>query len=94
MNQQSQSTLLAINFSIVGYFLALYLLYLLKIGGGFLQFFVELLTIPMLLAQPLFIVLGVIFLYKNPSGLWMKISVLALFITAILTIGDIVMTEM
>lgn len=94
MNQQSQSSLRAINFSIVGYFLALYTLYLLNIGGGFLQFFVELLTIPMVLAQSVFLVLGVIFLFKNVSGWWMKISVLALLISTVLTIGDIVMAEM
>ena len=88
MDRKSQAGFTIANFVISGYFLALYSLYVFKIGSGELQFFIELLTIPMMLLMLVFTVLGIVSLLRHQLGLWIKISIAALTICAVLTFGS------
>ena len=88
MNKQSEGSLSVINFIISAYFLWAYMFYQLNVSSGFVQFLMEILTIPMMIAQLVFLVLGIIFIFRFNTGIWMKISLAALLISAILTIGS------
>ena len=77
-----------INFLIVSYFLLLFLVNFYKVDFVLIGVFRELLTIPFILAQIVFLVLGIIFLVKYKSHLLTTISLIALSICSVLTIGS------
>ena len=78
-----------INFTIVIYFITLYLIFLFKINFMFIGFFVELLTIPFMIAQIVFFVIGINHLVKNrPGSVINLISIVVLLICVILTFGS------
>jgi len=77
-----------INFVIVTYFGLLYLLNFYKIDFVLIGVFGEMLTIPFLLAQFLFLVLGIIHLIKHKTHFLTLISIIVLAINAIYTIGS------
>ena len=84
-----QSALTGIRFSIVGYFITLYLVYVYKMNFVLIGVFRELLTIPMFLAQPLFLTIGVkLLLDKNQNSLLFKCSVVVLAVCLILTVSS------
>ncbi|MEH6656111.1 hypothetical protein [Leeuwenhoekiella marinoflava] len=56
-----------INLIIVTYFFLLWLVNYYKIESGIIRFFGELLTIPFLIAQLVFLVLGALYLKKHPK---------------------------
>jgi len=88
-NIKKQDALSGINLIIVGYFIALHLIYIYKIKHVLIGVFVELLTIPMLLAQFLFLVINIKFLLdKNQSNLFFKFSLGLLIICLILTVSS------
>jgi hypothetical protein len=76
-----------VNFVIVTYFALIYLLNFYKIDFVLLGVFRELLTIPFLGAQILFLVLGIIFLIKHKTHFLTIISIIGLVISTIYTIG-------
>ena len=80
--------LIIINFVIVTYFGLLYLLNFYKIDFVLIGVFREMLTIPFLLAQILFLVLGIIHLIKHKTHFLTLISIIVLAINAIYTIGS------
>ena len=80
--------LIIVNFTIVSYFVLIYLINLYNIDFVLIGVFRELLTIPFLLAQIVFLVISIIYLIKNKRNFLTIISVLALAITAIITIGS------
>ncbi len=75
-----------INFVIVFYFILIWLINFYKIDFVLIGVFREILTIPFLIAQILFLVIGIIFLIKNQRNIMTIISVLSLTISAIITI--------
>jgi hypothetical protein len=74
-----------INFGIVTYFLLIYCINFFKIDNNLIGVFTEMLTIPFLLAQLTFLILGIVFIVKNKKKLLTIISVLALGICAFVT---------
>ncbi len=88
-NMQRNQRLIIINFTIIIYFLVITLLYYFQINSQPVQFIVELFTIPFLLAQIVFLVLGINYVIKNPnkSNLTL-ISVILLAISTMLTFGS------
>ena len=78
--------------SIIGlYFLALFLIYQFKANHFLIGFFTELLTIPFLLAQIIFLILGIKLLFsKDEEGKLVITSVLILLISTILTLGSFI----
>jgi hypothetical protein len=84
----NNKNLTIINFSIVAYFVLLYVLDFLKIDFVLIGVFREILTIPFILAQMLFLVLGVIHIVKHKTYLLTSISIVLLAINAIYTIGS------
>mgnify|MGYP003399548492 FL=1 len=77
-----------INFGIVSYFLLIYLINFYKIDLVIVGVFRELLTIPFLLAQIVFLIIGIIYLIKTKRNLLTVISVLALAVSTFITIGS------
>lgn len=78
------------NFVIVIYFTILYLLSIYKFDSFLIGFFGELLTIPFLLAQIVFIVIGIGHLkWNNRKNYFFIISLIALIVCSILTIGGL-----
>ncbi|MGX1023036.1 hypothetical protein [Flavobacterium sp. CS20] len=89
MNQLSiHRKLTIVNFAIVFYFILIWLVNVYQIDFVLVGVFRELLTIPFLMAQIVFLVLGKIYLMKSKKNLLFTLSVLALTICAIITIGS------
>jgi hypothetical protein len=84
----NNKNLTIINFSIVAYFGLLYVLNFLKIDFVLIGVFREIFTIPFILAQMLFLVLGIIHVVKHKKHLLTFISIVLLAINAIYTIGS------
>jgi len=76
------------NFAIVIYFLAILILNHYAIDIVLIGVVRELLTLPFLIAQVVFLVLGITYLIKNRSHLLTSISVLSLAICTVLTLGS------
>jgi uncharacterized membrane protein len=77
-----------INFVIVSYFILIYLLYYYKIETVLIGVFRELLSIPFLIAQVVFLVIGIKHLINEQRHLLTLISVLLLAICTVITIGS------
>ena len=77
-----------INFVIVSYFILIWLIDFYKIDFVLIGVFRELLTIPFLIAQIVFLFIGIRYLIKNKRNLLTVISVLMLAICTIITIGS------
>lgn len=77
-----------VNFAIVSYFVLIYLLNLYKIDFVLIGVFRELLTIPFLIAQIIFLVIGIKHLAKNKRHFLTIISLISLAICSIMTIGS------
>ena len=77
-----------INFVIVFYFILIWLFNFYEIDFVLIGVFRELLTIPFLIAQVVFLIIGIKYLIKNERNLLTVISVLILAICSIITIGS------
>ena len=77
-----------INFIIVSYFIVIYLLYYFKIDAHLIGVFRELLSIPFLIAQLVFLVIGIKHLKHKPRHVLTLISILLLAICTVITIGS------
>ena len=77
-----------INFVIIAYFCLIYVLNFYKIDFVLIGVFREMLTIPFLLAQILFLVLGITHLIKYKTHFLTLISIVGLAINAVYTIGS------
>ncbi|ARV14697.1 hypothetical protein [Polaribacter sp. SA4-12] len=80
--------LIIVNFGIVSYFILIWLIKIYKIDSVLIGVFREMLTIPFLLAQIVFLVIGIKYLIKNKRNLITTFSVLALAICTVITIGS------
>ena len=76
------------NFAIVSYFILIWLINFYKIDFVLIGVFRELLTIAFLIAQIVFLVIGIKFIIKNQIDTLTIISVLSLAICIIITIGS------
>ena len=77
-----------INFGIVFYFGLMYLLYIYNIDYVLIGVFRELLTIPLLIAQIIFLLLGIRQLLQHQKQPMLIVSILLLAICSFLTIGS------
>jgi hypothetical protein len=77
-----------VNFAIVSYFILIWLINFYKLDFVLIGVFREMLTIPFLIAQIVFLVIGIKYLIKNQINLLTIISVVSLAICAIITIGS------
>jgi hypothetical protein len=84
----SARNLVIINFGIVAYFILIVFVDFYKINYVFIGFFRELLTIPFLLAQAVFVLIGITLLIKRKSNFLTIISVTALAICTFFTISS------
>jgi len=80
--------LIIVNFTIVSYFILIWLINFYKIDFVLIGVFREILTIPFLIAQIVFLIIGIKSLIKNQRNLLIIISVLALAICSLITIGS------
>ena len=80
--------LIIVNFAIVSYFILIWLINFYKIDFVLTGVFREILTIPFLIAQIIFLVIGIKYLMKNQRNFLTVISVLLLAICTIITIGS------
>ena len=84
----TKRNLIIVNFAIVSYFILIWLINFYKIDFVLIGVFREMLTIPFLIAQIVFLVIGIKYLIKNQINFLMVISVLSLTICTIITIGS------
>jgi hypothetical protein len=77
-----------INFIIVIYFALVYLASIYKINFDLIIFVVELFSIPFLIAQVVFLFIGIRFLIKNKGELYTKVSLIVLAICTYLTLSS------
>ncbi|RZT95599.1 hypothetical protein EV201_0222 [Ancylomarina subtilis] len=85
----SSRKLTIINFIIVTYFILIYLINYREVDFVLIGVFRELLTIPFLLAQIVFLILGTRHLMKNKErNVITMLSVIALTLCTIITIGS------
>ncbi len=87
MNLSYSKTLTIFNIFIVAYFTIIYTLYLAKIDFVLFGVFRELLTIPFLLAQIVFLVIGVIYYFRYKVNFLFILSWLALAICSFFTLS-------
>lgn len=87
MNPSYSKTLTLINFFIVAYFAFIYLLYFAKVDFVLVGVFRELLTIPFLLAQIVFLVIGVVYYVRFKANFVFILSWLALAICSYFTLS-------
>jgi len=83
----TNKNLAIINFGIVLYFTLIYLINFHKIDFTLIGVFRELLTIPFLLAQIVFLVIGIRYLIKNKMRFITIVSLLLLVASCVYTIG-------
>lgn len=74
----SDRNLTIINIAIVLYFLVVYLLHIYNVDFVIIGFFREILTIPFLVAQLVFVVIGIKHMIKHKKRLLTTISLMAL----------------
>lgn len=77
-----------INVTIVLYFLVVYLIHIYKVDYVIVGVFREILTIPFLITQLVFVVIGINYLIKHKKRILTTMSLIALIVCAILTIGS------
>jgi hypothetical protein len=77
-----------INLVIVSYFILIWLIYIYKIDFILVGVFREILTIPFLIAQIVFLIIGIKHLIIHPKKLSTIISVLLFAVCAIITLGS------
>lgn len=80
--------LTVVNFTIVSYFLLIWLLIIFKVENDFIGAFIELLTIPFLVAQLLFLILGIKYLLKKKRESLTVFSIILLAVCAIIIVGS------
>ncbi len=89
MKQLTNRNLIIINFSIVLYFLLLWLIAHYEIHHVLIGVFSELLTMPFLIAQIIFLFLSIKYLINNEIRILLVGSILLLLICSTLTIGSL-----
>lgn len=84
----SNKRLTLINLTIVSYFVLIWLLISFQVEHVLIGVFIELLTIPFLIAQLVFLVIGIKQVIKEQTDFLTKLSVLLLVLCATITVGS------
>jgi len=84
----TNKNLVIANFAIVSYFILIWLFNLYNVDFVLIGVLREILTIPLLILQIVFLVIGIKFLMKNQKDFLIMISVVSLAICSIITIGS------
>ncbi len=84
----TNKNLTSINFIIVSFFVLIYLLNYYKVEFVLIGVFRELLTIPFLIAELVFLVLGIQIILKNKIHFLTLVSILVLAACSVVTIGS------
>tara|TARA_R110002072_G_scaffold236749_1_gene394292 strand:+ start:25580 stop:25846 length:267 start_codon:yes stop_codon:yes gene_type:complete len=84
----NRSKLILINFTIVVYFIVLWLIDYYKIDTVLMGVFKELLTIPFLIAQLVFLVVGIKYIFSRQKDFIFTLSVLLLAVCSVITVGS------
>lgn len=85
----TEKKLIFVNFLIVTYFLSVYTIHLFQLENTVIGVFKEILTIPFLLGQIVFLVVGILFMVKNKKTHFLtKSSIFLLGICSVFTIGS------
>jgi len=87
-NSFSEKNLTIVNFSIVIYFISIWLINRFEIDFTIIGVFRELLTIPALLAQLVFLFISIRKVLQHKASLVLKLSILALTVCSVLTISS------
>ena len=77
------------NFLIVFYFVLLYLIHFYEVDHSLVQIIVELFTIPLLIAQIVFLILGIKYLIQHKENFLLLISLLFLAVCSFFTLASI-----
>lgn len=80
--------IIVVNYLIVFYFILIWFINFFKVDFVILGVFRELLTIPFLAAQLLFLGIGIRYLLKNQKDFMVLISVIVLALCSIITLGS------
>lgn len=84
----NRSKLILINFTIVVYFIVLWLIGYYKIDTFLIRVFKELLTIPFLIAQLVFLVVGIKYVFSCQKDFIFTLSLLLLAVCSVITVGS------
>ncbi|MGB0523260.1 MAG: hypothetical protein ACPGJS_09890 [Flammeovirgaceae bacterium] len=87
LSKFTDTRLFAITLIIISYFGLTYLVHIFQIDVVLIGVFRELLTIPFLLAQVVFLVIGIVYVKKDQSPLAI-ISIILLALCSLITIGS------
>jgi hypothetical protein len=87
-NILTNKRLTIINFGIVAYFILLWSVYHFKIDHVMVGVIGELLTIPFMLAQLVFLIVSIAFLVKNKFNIWVVASAISLAACVFFTFGE------
>ena len=79
--------LMRINFAIVFYFVLIYTFYVFQMDFVLIGVIQEMLTIPFLIAQVVFVVIGVHYVLNHKKKRLTIISLLALIVCSVVTVG-------
>ena len=80
--------LIIANFSIVSFFVFIWLINFYKLDFTIIGVFREILTIPFLIAQIVFLVIGIQYLTKNKRNFILIVCFFSLVICSVITIGS------
>ena len=78
-----------INFVIITYFMLIWLAYVYKLDFVLIGVLIELVTIPLFIAQIVFLAISIKYLVNNKTNKLLTMSVISLSICAIVTIGSL-----
>ena len=78
-----------INFVIITYFMLIWLAYVYKLDFVLIGVLIELVTIPLFIAQIVFLAISIKYLINNKTNKLLTMSVISLSICAIVTIGSL-----
>ncbi len=84
----TNKNLTIINFLIVTYFILIWLVNFYKIDFVLIGVFREILTLPFLVMQIVFLVIGIKYLFQKKGNLLTIISIVSLVICTIITVGS------
>ena len=87
-NLITNRNLIIVNFAIVSFFTLIYLINFFKLDYTLIGVFRQLLTLPFMMAQLVFLVIGIRYLTKNEKNILLIISFISLVICSIITIGS------
>lgn len=84
----TNKNLTIVNFIIVSYFILIWLTNFYKIDFVFIGIFREILTIPFLMGQIVFLVIEIAYLIKDKSSFLMIFSLFLLAVCTVITVGS------